>query len=163
MQQTTATLLLAALVTSCSASAEHSPDTGSAHDAGQHGDAHAMGDTSVDVYADGLMKVSTDGHFHVMLMNAEPAPPDVGQNTWTLRIVDMDDVAVDDATVTVSPFMPLHGHGTSPPENAATFSSDGTYEAGPFDLFMPGLWESTVTIEAGETRDSAIFSFELEG
>jgi len=127
-------------------------------------DSHAnhMTQTDVDVYADSIMKMGVDGNVHVMIMSANPAPPDVGDNTWMLRIVDMDDNPIDGATVTVTPFMPAHGHGTSPADFKATFSEDGTYEAGPFKLFMPGVWETTVDV-AGDAADSVMFSFDLEG
>ena len=119
-------------------------------------------DPEVDVYADGLMKMGHEGNFHVMLMAANPAPPDVGENTWTIRVVDTDDNPIDGAKVTVTPFMPAHGHGTSPADYTGTFTEDGTYEVGPFDLFMPGVWETTVKVE-GDVEDMAKFTFMLEG
>ncbi len=117
---------------------------------------------AADVYADGLMKMGHMGNFHVMLMGADPAPPDVGDNTWTLRVMDTEQNPIDGAKVTVTPYMPLHGHGTSPADYTATFGEDGTYQVGPFDLFMPGVWETTVKVE-GEVKDSVMFAFELEG
>ena len=118
--------------------------------------------SGVDTYVDGLMKMGDEGNFHIMLMSATPAPPDLGENTWTFRIIDADDNPINGAKVTVEPFMPAHGHGTSPAEFTATFSEDGTYEVGPMDLFMPGVWETTVRVE-GESTDATKFNFELEG
>lgn len=118
--------------------------------------------SAADVYVDGLMKEGDEGHLQVMLMSANPAPPDVGDNSWTLRVVNLDGEAIDDAKVTVTPFMPAHGHGTSPADYTGTFTEDGTYEVGPFDLFMPGMWETTVKVEA-DLDDTATYSFILEG
>lgn len=121
------------------------------------------GDTEVDEYADGMSREGEMGHYIVELVSAEPGPPDVGDNTWELRVTQ-DGNPVDDATVTVTPFMPAHGHGTSPADYQGTLSEDGTYEVGPFDLFMPGVWELTVTVTGSDdTEDMATFTFELEG
>lgn len=117
----------------------------------------------VDTYSDGLMKMGAEGEVMVMLMTADPAPPDVGDNTWTLRIVDMDENPIDGATVTVTPFMHAHGHGTTPADFDAKFSQDGTYEVGPIDLFMPGVWETTITVDTGDATDEVKYTFELEG
>lgn len=43
-------------------------------------------------------------------------------------------------------------------------AGDGTYIAGPFDLFMPGLWEGTVEITGSDgTEDRVVFAFDIEG
>ena len=123
-------------------------------------DTHNGSDGTVDTYVDGLMKIGD--RYHVTLMSADPAPPDVGDNTWTLRITDPDGTPIESAKVTVSPFMPAHGHGTSPADHTALHSSAGEYQVGPIDLFMPGTWETTVKVE-GDAEDSVVFSFELEG
>ena len=120
------------------------------------------GNAEVDVYVDGLMKEGHEGHLQVVLMSADPAPPDVGDNSWTIRVVDLDGEPIDDAKVTVTPFMPAHGHGTSPADYTGTFTDDGTYEVGPFDLFMPGMWETTVKVE-GDVDDMVTYAFMLEG
>jgi hypothetical protein len=58
--------------------------------------------------------------------------------------------------------MPDHGHGTNPLWNDAT-EVDGKFEVGPFNLFMPGLWQFTVSVEAQNQTDSALVSFCVEG
>lgn len=132
------------------------------HEHQNHENHDANNASDVDVYADGLMKMGHNENFHVMLMGADPAPPDVGDNVWTIRVMDTDDNPVDGAKVTVTPFMPAHGHGTSPADFTGTFTENGTYEVGPMDLFMPGKWETTVKVE-GESEDMVTFTFMLEG
>lgn len=129
-----------------------------------HGDHHNHGndgDVDVDAYTAGMTKTSSGGL--KVSLTAEPGPPDVGDNTWTLRVVDADDAPVDGATVTLTPFMPAHGHGTNPADYSGTFTEDGTYVVGPFDLFMPGAWETTVSVDAGDGAETVKFAFALEG
>jgi hypothetical protein len=100
--------------------------------------------------------------FTFVLANADPAPPAKGMNTWQLTIKDASGALVDEAAITVKPFMPDHGHGTS---IAATITpaSAGTYTVAPVYLFMAGLWQVTFTATKGATTDSAVFSFCIEG
>lgn len=153
------------LVAACSSPENNDHSHSNNHDNhANHGTTGSNSHTGdVDEYADGMMKHGHEGNFMVMLQTADPAPPDVGDNTWTVRVMEMDDSPVDDAKVTLTPFMPAHGHGTSPADFNGTFTEDGTYEVGPFDLFMPGVWETTVAIDSGGTTDMVTFTFELEG
>jgi hypothetical protein len=59
--------------------------------------------------------------------------------------------------------MPDHGHGTNPLWNEATVQPDGKFMVGPFNLFMPGLWQFTVSVEAANQADVAVVSFCVEG
>jgi hypothetical protein len=119
--------------------------------------------TDGDTYSAGMSK---DGDaVRVVLVSASPAPPDVGNNRWTLRVTDHDDQPLDDVTVLVSPFMPEHQHGTSPPDyEAASTGAAGEGEAGPFDLFMPGMWEIKVGVsDDSGLDDDVVFRFDIEG
>ena len=69
---------------------------------------------------------------------------------------------VSEGVVTFRPFMPLHGHGTSPEFYDAS-PEGGGWSVGPMDLFMPGLWELTVAIDAGGEADEALLRFCLRG
>lgn len=118
--------------------------------------------TNSDTYADGLTKTGQMGKVQVMLANANPAPPDVGENSWVIEVMDADGQPIDGVTVTVSPYMPAHGHGTTPADYTGVTADGGLTEVGPFDLFMPGTWETTVKVE-GTVDDVATFTFDLEG
>jgi len=109
----------------------------------------------VDTYVARLMHASDGGTYEVVMAEANPAPPDVGINSFNLEI--------DGATgAAVTPWMPLHGHGTVPATFTAVDNGDGSWSTGDMDLFMPGLWELQVTI-SGSAEDTALFRFCLEG
>lgn len=168
MKELRTLLVLAAFLplVACGTSGTENNDDGHATNNGTSGHQNhdtTGGDVEVDEYADGMSREGHMGNYMVELVSADPGPPDVGDNTWTVRVT-RDGTPVDDATVTVSPFMPAHGHGTSPADYEGTFTEDGTYEAGPFDLFMPGVWETTITVTGSDdTEDMVKFAFELEG
>jgi hypothetical protein len=106
------------------------------------------------------MEVMSTGGCYVGITTAQPAPPDVGDNVWTLAIRD-DSGPIEGLQIVVTPWMPQHGHGLTPPDYTATELGGGTYEVAPFDLIMPGLWEFTVELR-GE-QDTAKFAFCAEG
>ncbi|HLU68919.1 MAG TPA: FixH family protein, partial [Kofleriaceae bacterium] len=69
-------------------------------------------ETRDDTYVANLAKDGERGNLSVVLVESDPGPPAKGDNAWTLQLVDADQQPVDGATVTVTPFMPDHGHGT---------------------------------------------------
>lgn len=114
-------------------------------------------------YAAGLEMQSEDGTFTVRLVEGTPAPPDRGDNTWTLQIMDASGTPMTPERVRVKAWMPDHGHGTNPLWTEAEDMGDGMYSVGPFDLFMGGLWEFTVEAGPAADADTAKLSFCLEG
>ena len=67
-----------------------------------------------------------------------------GNHDVQLVITDPTGAAVDDLDLTVVPWMPAMGHGTSITP-VVTPMGDGTYAIDRVDLFMPGLWELRTT------------------
>lgn len=119
------------------------------------------GGATVDTFAAGLTKSSEGGAFEVTLLDASRRPPDRGDNTFTLRVERLpgrEPVAPE--AIALRPWMPRHGHGSTPAVFTAT-SSPGGAAVGPVDLFMPGLWELRFSIEPDPER--AVFSFCVEG
>ena len=133
------------------------------HDHANHH--HSSGSCSdvenLDTYVDGLEKETAAGHYTVRIKSLSPAPPSKGELTMQWEIVDKDGMAVSDANLMVRPFMPAHGHGSSPEDNPGTFE-DGAYNVGPLTLQMAGHWEFRVSVE-GSLQDSAVFSFCVDG
>lgn len=129
-----------------------------------HGDTESCDDGSpVDAYVAGIAKTGANG-VTVAIVSADPAPPDVGINAWTLEVTDAAGAPLADGSVLLTPFMPLHGHGTTPEDFSATSNGDGTWAGLEMDLFMPGLWEITVdATDASMATDSVVFRFCLEG
>lgn len=113
-------------------------------------------------YVANLERPGDGGTFRFILEQGSPAPPGRGTNTWTVKVTDLDGAVVPGASLAVRPFMPDHGHGTSvvpqvSPGPADDFTVDVLY------LFMPGIWEITLTATAGTTSDRTTFTFCVEG
>jgi hypothetical protein len=127
------------------------------------GDTRTTDCTGAEPYVAGISSTAPSGMV-VEIVDADPTPPDVGDNTWTLSVTDGGGAAVPGLTPRVVPWMPLHGHGLVPARYDAVDQGDGTYMVDTFDLIMPGLWEFTVNLGAGtETPDEVVFSFCAEG
>jgi hypothetical protein len=121
-------------------------------------------DERASQYVAGLEQASDAGMFKAKLLAGTPAPPDRGNNTWTISVLDPSGAPMSGVNeVRVKAWMPDHGHGTNPLWNDATVQPDGTYQVGPFNLFMPGLWQFTVSVEAANQNDTAVVSFCVEG
>ncbi len=108
-------------------------------------------DARVDTYVANLAKTSTAG-MKVTLVSSDPAPPIRGTNNWSLKVENAP------GDITVTPYMPDHGHGTSvkPTIEAA---GPGAWNVKNLYFFMPGVWR--VTIASG--TDSAQFFFCVAG
>ncbi len=98
----------------------------------------------------------------VVLVDASPAPPARGTNTWTLKVTDAQGNSIPGAIITAKPFMPDHGHGSSV-QPVITANPDGTFGVTPLYLFMPGLWQVTFTVKTATTSDDVVFSFCIAG
>ena len=70
--------------------------------------------------------------FTFRLMDALPAPPDKGDNTWTIRVEDGGE-GVAGLAVDFALNMPDHGHGTPVPI-VITDEGDGNYTADPLNI-----------------------------
>lgn len=114
-------------------------------------------ETRDDAYTLGLTKQGAQTE--VSFVDALPAPPSRGDNVWTLRVTDLDGVPLSDLEVTVDPFMPDHFHGTSIRCEVTPGEVPGEYVLEPLNLFMPGLWEITVSLERDDLDDDVLFSF----
>ena len=150
--RTAGSLILAVLVAACGAE-DGAPQ--------EHTDGTATGEH--DVYSDGLTKMTDT--LMVSFESADPAPPTKGKNTFTLKVQLHDGTAVDDATVTVRPWMVAHKHGVSEGTlSTIAQGSGGLYDVPTVDLFMPGVWELTVSVTLQDgTEETAVFNFMLEG
>ena len=151
------TFVAGALLAGCSAHTD-SP----AQDAGTGTPVTCQNDPRVDPYTANLTKPGSGKAFQFVLVSGDPAPPAKGNNTWQLSITDPSGAPVDGATIDVKPFMPEHGHGTSVTPTV-TAAGGGKYTVTPLYLFMPGLWQVTITATKGSTSDRAVFSFCIEG
>jgi len=129
-----------------------------------HADAAAVNcavETRADPYVAGMEEAGANG-YSVKLMASTPAPPAKGDNAWELQVLS-GTTPLDGATVTVTPFMPDHGHGTPIGATVTAGATAGMYDADPVNLWMPGYWEVTVAIDDGGTTDSVVFKTCIDG
>ena len=119
--------------------------------------------TNVDTFVVGLEKPGKDGVYDFKLMSVSPAPPARGNNTWIVQVNAMNagvvGAPVDGATIKVTPFMPAHQHGTGVPVEIMPMTDPGQYQLSPVNLWMQGVWETTIRATSGASTDSAVYKF----
>lgn len=93
----------------------------------------------------------------LVLIAAEPPRPIVGNNTWlfTLKVED-EPLEGAASAISVTPFMPDHGHDT-PTEVGVTETEPGVYRFAPVHTRMAGYWE--IGVEVSTERSDARFEF----
>ena len=127
--------------------------------------ADAMPDCTEDPrgqsYSPGMTVAADDG-IQVALIEARPAPPVRFENVWDLEVRDAAGVPVSVTSLAVVPFMPDHGHGTPQPPLPEAGVETGTFSMGPFDLWMPGIWELRFSVDREGTISLATMTFCLE-
>ena len=127
-------------------------------------------DTRAETYTAGDEHMGLGGTIDVKLLSSDPAPPARGNNSWVILLsamsngvvgAPMDGMAND---ITVTPYMPDHMHGTPilvgvTPVDGQT----GEYTLTPVNLWMPGLWETTIAVSemsgSAMTTDRVVYNF----
>src|SRR5713101_2815575 len=100
------TLFLAlALAAACGGSQSSSADGGDV--------VNCTNDPRVTAYAPNLAVTSVSTGMKFVLVSSTPAPPARGTDTWAVRVTDASGQALPNLSLSVLPFMPDHGHGTS--------------------------------------------------
>lgn len=122
-------------------------------------------ETRADQFSLGLTKMGAAGLYDFKLMTADPAPPARGDNTWVIEIDALQGATPGapvtglESKMTVVPYMPDHMHGTPITVGITPAGSSGQYMLTPVNLWMPGLWETTIQVNENGTKDHAVFSF----
>jgi len=118
--------------------------------------------TGADTFTVGLEKQGVNGSVDFKLMSIDPAPSIRGNNTWVVQLNSMSAGVVgspmDGASITASPFMPAHQHGSPITPVVTATGTAGEYSISPINLWMPGVWQTTLTVTSG-TADRAVYSF----
>lgn len=120
-----------------------------------------QGDARALQYTPGLMVSGNSNALQFVLLDASPAPPAKDLNRWTVELLDTTGERVTDATLSIAPWMPDHGHGPSRVPTVTVESSSFVIDS--IHLFMAGLWRVTLTASGGSAEDSAAFFFCVEG
>lgn len=115
-----------------------------------------------DDYVQGLERLGKNGAIDFKLMSADPAPPARPDNIWVIQINAMTGgmvgAPVTGASIVVTPFMPDHQHGTAIKAQVEAMPDAGQYKLSPINLWMPGYWETTLTV-SGSVSDSVVYKF----
>ena len=117
---------------------------------------------TADTFTTDLHKQGANGAVDFKLHSIDPAPAVRGNNTWVVQLNAMSAGVVgspmDGATISASPFMPAHQHGSPITPVVTATANPGEYEITPINLWMPGVWQTTLTVTSG-TADRAVYSF----
>jgi hypothetical protein len=127
-------------------------------------------DTRAETYTAGDEHMGLGGTIDVKLMSSDPAPPARGNNSWVILLSSMSNGVVGApmdgmaADITVTPYMPDHMHGTPIlVEVAPVDGQTGEYTLSPVNLWMPGLWATTIAVSettgSTPTTDRVVYNF----
>jgi YtkA-like len=138
----------------CLASCHANPDDASSHVDERHpGDEAGQEDANCGDRGkplSGVVLTPEDDSIdaRLALISATPSEPIVGNNSWLFELtVDGEPASGLAAAVSVTPFMPDHGHGT--PTIVRTEEVEtGRYKFEPVHTRMAGYWEVTVLVDA---------------
>lgn len=122
-------------------------------------------ETRDDTYVQGIEKTGLQNLIKTSLDEASPAPPDVSTNNqWSITATSVSTAtALTGCTVTVTPWMPDHNHG-SVAASVVESTTPGQYDITQISLFMGGLWEITLDFECADSvEDQVIYKFCTEG
>jgi hypothetical protein len=159
MRVTTHVFMLSLGLLGLMACADRGP--GTPEDPEATGNTVTCGTDSADATTPGLERKGANGRYTFRLRAFDPATLVVGANGFIFDVTDAHGAAVGDAEIAIKAYMPKHGHSSSA---TPTIVPEGTgYKATGVSLFMPGLWQITLTATAPGGTDSAIFSFCVDG
>lgn len=139
-------LVLALTITACRGGEEHhTADAQPEDDAAEVSHCAGRGEPLADVV---LVARDASVDASLTLVSATPIRPIVGNNSWVFELRIDGELATGLAPgVTVTPFMPDHGHGT-PTVVRIEEVNTGQYQFEPVHTRMAGYWEVTVLVEA---------------
>jgi YtkA-like protein len=120
--------------------------------------------TGTDQFVVGLEKVGNANMLDYKMISGDPAPPARNDNTWVIQLNQMQGTtvgaAVAGASIVVTPFMPAHQHGAGKSVLITPMPTDGQYKLSPINLWMPGVWETTIEVVSSPMgTDKVVFKF----
>jgi len=120
-------------------------------------------ETRDDDFVVGLQKSGQNGAINFTLMTATPAPPLRGDNTWVVQLNSMSGgvvgAPITGAAMTVTPYMPDHGHPSGKTVLIEAMPEAGQYQLAPINFHMPSLWETTLDVTSPGGNDNVVFRF----
>jgi hypothetical protein len=111
------------------------------------------------------MSKTAENHLEIRLVDAEPMPPRVGDNTWQIEVLDDEGKGMEGVALSERRFMPAHGHAGIRVVELIDQEA-GRYLMEGINFFMPGVWEVRIIApppplkESGNLdEDSVVFAF----
>ena len=141
--------LLLASAAACGGEHDHSSDASES--------VNCALETTADEFVIGLQRTGDAGVLAFQLVSLAPAPPARGDNDWVMAITATGGAPITDATIYATPFMPKHQHGTPIDVAITARPTAGQYALSPVNLWMPGLWETTIEVSSPAGTDSVVF------
>ncbi len=120
-------------------------------------------DLVADEFVVGLERAGDTAALDFTIESGNPAPPIRGDNTWVIQVNSMTGgvvgAPVDGAELAVTPFMPVHQHGAGKTVQITPGPAAGQYTLSPINLWMPGVWETTIQVTSPSGNDQVLFKF----
>ena len=105
-------------------------------------------------FSAGMEVMGEMGLAKIQLLDASPAPPIRDYNDWQLVVMDASGAPLPDADLSITPWMPDHGHGSPNQATALIRAAEpGAWDLQDLDLFMPGYWEVHFDVELPNTDE----------
>lgn len=112
--------------------------------------------TGCDSLGGPLERAGEQGRFGTRFVSSTPAIDVKGRYDWVIEVMDSGRALVTGAEVEVVPFMPAHGHGTSP-VTVISSAESAQHQLNEINLFMAGLWEVRITIRKDGMDDRVVW------
>jgi hypothetical protein len=116
-------------------------------------DTSCFDDTRARPYSPGMVFPGSNGV--TVALTSTPAPPSLGDNTWTFSLTDGVGAPVFGATITAEQEMIEHRHGGSK-AIGVTDIGGGSYRAAPVNFNMSGYWETTLHVVKAPIDDGVV-------
>jgi hypothetical protein len=94
-------------------------------------------------------------------LRSSPQPPVKGENGVQVVVTDQTGAPVDGLALTMVPWMPAHGHGTSVQPVITPGDQVGVFVANPIFLYMTGQWELRIALDGGDRHDTATATVDI--
>lgn len=112
-----------------------------------------VNETRSTPYSPGMVVTGQSGV--TVALTSNPAPPALGDNTWTFMLKDPAGALLPGATITVTQNMVDHGHAGAKAV-VVTDLGGGQYRAAPVNFNMSGYWETTLLVKKAPIDDEVV-------
>lgn len=120
-------------------------------------------ETRALTYEPNMVVVGDASVVEIQVVEASPAPPDKGDNSWLLEVRDATtSTGMAGVDLTIVPFMPDHGHGSPITPSVTPAEGEGRFQVDDINLWMPGLWEVRIDV-TGSATDRVVVPICIEG